>query len=102
MKITTEEWNNFTPGIRMYKGEKTFFYNGEDDLYMPCDCWESDWPEEFFRDILSDGSPNMFWKGVSFDSVDNIEVSNTDNIKVIIVLPGVEVIYEKSFYLWKN
>ncbi|GFH50104.1 hypothetical protein CTEN210_06580 [Chaetoceros tenuissimus] len=29
MRVQTEEWRRFIPGIRMYKGKKTFFYNGE-------------------------------------------------------------------------
>ena len=29
MRIQTEEWQRFIPGVRMYKGKKTLFYNGE-------------------------------------------------------------------------
>ena len=29
MRVQTEEWRLFVPGIRMYKGKKTLFYNGE-------------------------------------------------------------------------
>ena len=29
MRVQTEEWRRFIPGVRMYKGEMTLFYNGE-------------------------------------------------------------------------
>ncbi|GFH52531.1 hypothetical protein CTEN210_09007 [Chaetoceros tenuissimus] len=29
MRVQTEEWRRFIPGIRMYNGKKTLFYNGE-------------------------------------------------------------------------
>ncbi|GFH44596.1 hypothetical protein CTEN210_01070 [Chaetoceros tenuissimus] len=29
MRVQTEEWRRFIPGVRMYKGKKTLFYNGE-------------------------------------------------------------------------
>ncbi|GFH49985.1 predicted protein [Chaetoceros tenuissimus] len=29
MRVQTEEWQRFIPGIRMYEGKKTLFYNGE-------------------------------------------------------------------------
>ncbi|GFH50237.1 hypothetical protein CTEN210_06713 [Chaetoceros tenuissimus] len=28
MRVQTEEWRKFVPGVRMYKGKKTLFYNG--------------------------------------------------------------------------
>ena len=28
MRVQTEEWCKFVPGVRMYKGKKTLFYNG--------------------------------------------------------------------------
>ena len=29
MRVQTEEWRRFIPGVRMYKGKMTLFYNGE-------------------------------------------------------------------------
>ncbi|GFH61892.1 hypothetical protein CTEN210_18368 [Chaetoceros tenuissimus] len=29
MRVQMEEWRRFIPGVRMYKGKKTLFYNGE-------------------------------------------------------------------------
>lgn len=29
MRVQTEEWQRFIPEVRMYKGKKTFFYNGD-------------------------------------------------------------------------
>lgn len=29
MRVQTEEWHRFIPGVRMYKGKMTYFYNGE-------------------------------------------------------------------------
>ena len=29
IRVQMEEWHTFMPGIRMYKGKKTYFYNGE-------------------------------------------------------------------------
>ncbi|GFH47852.1 hypothetical protein CTEN210_04328 [Chaetoceros tenuissimus] len=44
MRVQTEEWRRFVPGVRMYKGKKTLFYNGEKlwDIYSPEDkrTWE--------------------------------------------------------------
>ena len=28
-RVQTEEWRLFIPGVRMYEGKKTLFYNGE-------------------------------------------------------------------------
>ena len=35
MRVQTEEWRRFIPGMRMYKGKMTLFYNGEK-------LWEGD------------------------------------------------------------
>ena len=29
MRVQTEEWRRFIPGVRMYNGKMTLFYNGE-------------------------------------------------------------------------
>ena len=74
MRVQTEEWRRFIPGIRMYKGKKTFFYNGEI-------LWEGD---------DEDGRPLVY----------NMEERNT--WQVIIILPGVEMIPEWTFYSCYN
>ena len=71
MRVQTEEWQRFRPGIRMYKGKKTYFYNGEklrDD--------ENGW-------LIYDKEKRQSWE-------------------VIIVLPGVEIIPEDTFYECEN
>ena len=67
MRVQTEEWRRFIPGVRMYKGKKTLFYNGE--ILVDRDA------TEFF---LYDEEERQSWE-------------------VIIVLPGVEVIPENTF-----
>ncbi|GFH55162.1 leucine rich repeat-containing protein [Chaetoceros tenuissimus] len=74
MRVQTEEWRQFVPGIRMYKGKKTLFYNGEK-------LWEED---------DEDGHPLVY----------NEEERNT--WQVIIVLPGVEIIPYGNFSACKN
>ena len=65
MRVQTEEWRKFIPGIRMYKGKKTYFYNGE-KLWDVTDDWED-------QLLVHDKDERNSWE-------------------VIIVLPGVEVI----------
>ncbi|GFH50166.1 hypothetical protein CTEN210_06642 [Chaetoceros tenuissimus] len=69
----TEEWRRFVPGVRMYYGEYTLFYNGE---------------------ILFDENEEY-----EFPIYDEIE---RDSWQVIIILPGVEVIPEFTFYYCTN
>ncbi|GFH50055.1 hypothetical protein CTEN210_06531 [Chaetoceros tenuissimus] len=69
MRVQTEEWRRFIPGIRMYKGKKTLFWNGE-PLYSTKS--ESDEPR------IYDEQERESWK-------------------VLIVLPGVEVIPYATF-----
>ena len=74
MRVQTEEWRRFTPGVRMHNGEKTLFYNGET-------LWEGD---------EHDGWPVVH------------DEEERDSWKVIIVLPGVEVVPELTFYECSN
>ncbi|GFH50072.1 hypothetical protein CTEN210_06548 [Chaetoceros tenuissimus] len=67
MRVQTEEWRRFIPGVRMYKGKKTLFWNGE-ILY---DVDEGEY-------CVYDQEEQKSWE-------------------VIIVLPGVEVIPEATF-----
>ncbi|GFH61984.1 hypothetical protein CTEN210_18460 [Chaetoceros tenuissimus] len=72
MRVQTEEWQRFIPGSRMYKGKKTLFYNGE-KLYDQT-------TNEY---LIYDKRERRSWK-------------------VIIVLPGVEVIPEITFAECEN
>ncbi|GFH44373.1 hypothetical protein CTEN210_00847 [Chaetoceros tenuissimus] len=67
MRVQTEEWRRFIPGIRMYQGKMTYFYNGE-ILY----------DNENQEHLIYEWGERMDWE-------------------VIIVLPGVEVIPEHTF-----
>ena len=69
MRVQTEEWRRFIPGIRMYKGKKTFFYNGE---------------------RLFEGSPHNR-KNLVYDKAER------KSWEVIIILPGVEKIPDGTF-----
>ena len=62
MRVQTEEWRRFIPGVRMYKGKKTLFYNGE-----------ILWDDENGEYLVYDEEEQNSWE-------------------VIIVLPGVEMI----------
>ncbi|GFH61802.1 hypothetical protein CTEN210_18278 [Chaetoceros tenuissimus] len=72
MRVQTEEWRRFIPGVRMYKGKKTLFYNGE---------------------ILREG-----------DGTNPLIYNREERLswKVIIVLPGVRVIPDWTFWSCKN
>ncbi|GFH61864.1 hypothetical protein CTEN210_18340 [Chaetoceros tenuissimus] len=72
MRVQTEEWRRFVPGVRMYKGKKTLFYNGEN-------LWDT-WTGEF---LVYDKEEQLSWE-------------------VIIILPGVEVISEATFLDCEN
>ena len=67
MRVQTEEWQRFIPGVRMYKGKKTLFYNGEVLFY-----------ENTGQLLIYDRKERETWE-------------------VIIVLPGVEVIPFHTF-----
>ncbi|GFH50170.1 predicted protein [Chaetoceros tenuissimus] len=69
MRAQTEEWRRFIPGVRMYKGKKTLFYNGEI-------LWEGEvYPG---RPLIYDEEERESWE-------------------VVIVLPGVEEIPGSTF-----
>ncbi|GFH44368.1 hypothetical protein CTEN210_00842 [Chaetoceros tenuissimus] len=67
MRVQTEEWQRFIPGVRMYKGKKTLFYNGE-----------ALFDENIGQYLIYDRKERETWE-------------------VIIVLPGVEVIPFHNF-----
>lgn len=67
MRVQTEEWRRFIPGVRMYKGKKTLFYNGE-----------ILWDEITGAPLIYDKKERKTWE-------------------VIIVLPGVKVIPKWNF-----
>ncbi|GFH47045.1 hypothetical protein CTEN210_03520 [Chaetoceros tenuissimus] len=68
MRVQTEEWRRFIPGIRMYKGKKTYFYNGEI-------LWDHD-KKDF---LVYDEKERHSWE-------------------VVIILPGVEIIPVATFF----
>ncbi|GFH47046.1 hypothetical protein CTEN210_03521 [Chaetoceros tenuissimus] len=70
MRVQTEEWRKFIPGVRMYKGKKTLFLNGEK--------------------LWSEGQPLVY------------DRKERNSWEVIIILPGVEIIPEGTFYYCKN
>ena len=67
MRVQTEEWRRFIPGVRMYKGKKTLFYNGEKVFDV-----------ENREYLIYDEEEQESWE-------------------VLIVLPGVEVIPAENF-----
>ncbi|GFH57562.1 leucine-rich repeat domain-containing protein [Chaetoceros tenuissimus] len=71
MRVQTEEWRRFIPGVRMYKGKKTYFYNGET-------LWEGE-PQWDGHVLIYDKEERRSWQ-------------------VIIILPGVEVIPAYTFH----
>ncbi|GFH61968.1 hypothetical protein CTEN210_18444 [Chaetoceros tenuissimus] len=70
--VQTEEWRRFIPGIRMYKGKMTYFYNGE-----------------ILWDVLNGDHLIYNWE-------------ERQSWEVIIILPGVEVIPEDTFNECEN
>ncbi|GFH44715.1 leucine-rich repeat domain-containing protein [Chaetoceros tenuissimus] len=67
MRVQTEEWRRFIPGVRMYRGKKTLFWNGE-----------KLWDDENGEYLVYDEQGRISWE-------------------VIIVLPGVELIPRNTF-----
>ncbi|GFH57052.1 hypothetical protein CTEN210_13528 [Chaetoceros tenuissimus] len=67
MRVQTEEWRRFITGVRMYKGKKRFFYNG-DQL----------WDDDRNNIVIYDRDERESWE-------------------VIIVLPGVREITYNTF-----
>ncbi|GFH57495.1 hypothetical protein CTEN210_13971 [Chaetoceros tenuissimus] len=67
MRVQTEEWRRFIPGVRMYKGKLTYFYNGE-----------KLWDEENLKYLVYTKEERQKWE-------------------VIMVLPGVDVILFGTF-----
>ncbi|GFH61636.1 hypothetical protein CTEN210_18112 [Chaetoceros tenuissimus] len=72
MRVQTEEWQRFIPGVRMYKGKMTLFYNGE-----------ILWDHENYEFLIYDRKERQSWQ-------------------VIIILPGVEVIPRCTFIECRN
>ena len=72
MRVQTEEWHRFIPGVRMYKGKLTYFYNGEK-------LWDAD-NQQY---LIYNEEERQKWK-------------------VIMVLPGVEIIPRNTFDDCKN
>ncbi|GFH47154.1 surface antigen BspA-like [Chaetoceros tenuissimus] len=73
MRISAEELRKFTPGVRIYKGKNTLFYNGE-----------------------------KLWEGVVFGGPLVYDWKERQSWEVIIVLPGVKIISERTFHTCKN
>ncbi|GFH51605.1 hypothetical protein CTEN210_08081 [Chaetoceros tenuissimus] len=73
MLVQAKEWGRFIPGVRMYKGKKTFFYNGEK-----------------LRD------ENGLLSLIIYDEKER------DSWEVIIILPGVEIIPQMTFFECRN
>ncbi|GFH59539.1 hypothetical protein CTEN210_16015 [Chaetoceros tenuissimus] len=67
MRVQTEEWRRFVPGVRMYKEKKTLFYNGEE-------LWDDENNEILIYDFRE-----------------------RDTWEVVIILPGVEEIPLETF-----
>ena len=67
MRVQTEEWRRFVPGVRMYKGKVTFFYNGE-----------KLWDDEEGERLIYDERERDSWQ-------------------VVMILPGVEIIPAGTF-----
>ena len=72
MRVQTEEWRRFIPGVRMYQGKKTLFYNGE-----------KLWDDENNEFLIYDEEERESWE-------------------VVIVVPGVEVIPQGTFCICRN
>lgn len=73
MKVATHQWQNFVPGVRMYQGLKTLFYNGE-----------------------------VLWNGKCFGTPLVHDKKERQSWEQIVVLPRVKVIPSWTFNRCKN
>ncbi|GFH61584.1 leucine-rich repeat domain-containing protein [Chaetoceros tenuissimus] len=95
MRIQTEEWRKFIPGIRMYKGKKTLFYNGE-ILWDP-----NDWSKPLVREKFQAIKDIIVLPGVEIISTNAFDCCK-ERIETVIMADTVTRIEQGSFYEFKK
>ncbi|GFH44727.1 hypothetical protein CTEN210_01201 [Chaetoceros tenuissimus] len=79
MRVQTEEWRRFIPGVRMYKGKKTLFYNGEKlyDEYGKYLIYSKEEQESWEVIIVLPGVEVIPEETFSFSKVEAVIMSDT-------------------------
>jgi hypothetical protein len=89
MRVQTEEWRRFIPGVRMYKGKKTLFWNGEKLR------------EQNARYLIYDEEERQTWQVIIV--LPGVEVipwytfDGCDNVKTVIMSDSVKRIEGQTF-----
>ena len=95
MRVQTEEWRRFIPGVRMYKGKKTLFYNGE-----------KLWDDENEEPMIYDWKERDSWEVVivlsGVEVISKLAFSNCDKVEVVIMADSVRRIEDGAFYSCTN
>ena len=90
MRVQTEEWRRFIPGVRMYKGKKTLFYNGEI-------LWENG------KSLIYDQEKRQSWEVIIVLPGVQVIPENTflycRNVKVVIMADAVRRV-ERGAFIW--
>ena len=90
MRVQTEEWWQFISGVRMYKGKKTLFYNGEilwDVRNRKCLIYDEEEQKSLKVVIVLPG----------VEVIPYMTFSGCENIEIVIMADGVQRIEEKAF-----
>jgi len=90
MRVQTEEWRRFIPGVRIYKGKKTLFDNGEKLNYR-----------NGHPNVYNDKERNSWEVIIVLPGVKVIPTSNfhgCKNIKTVIMSDTVKRIEDYAFY----
>ncbi|GFH50159.1 hypothetical protein CTEN210_06635 [Chaetoceros tenuissimus] len=90
MRVQTEEWRRFIPGVRMYKGKKTLFYNGE-KLWDDNGGW-----------LIYDREELMSWEVIivlpGVEVIPEETFVGADNVKTVIMADTVKRIGDQAFF----
>ena len=93
MRVQTEEWRRFIPGVRMYKGKMTLFYNGEILI-------------EYGEFVVYDKEERKSWEVIivlpGVQVIPNGSFCNCYNVEAVILSDTVRRVEYRSFSICKK